>query len=92
MASRMPVLLKSLLPVGGGHLAVPYSDGRGRVNEVEGIRDDVVTGLPEHLFVVQSLVHFFSSVCRSRAGPFDYTARRGAHVLTAKTGAKLSKE
>src|SRR5262245_53751055 len=35
---------------------------------------------------------FFRRICRSRAGPFDYTARRGAHGLPAKTGARLGKE
>jgi hypothetical protein len=45
--------------VSGGHRAVPEPDGRGRVHGWEGIRDDGVTALPEHLVVVQSLVDFF---------------------------------
>jgi hypothetical protein len=72
--------------------AVPDPDGRGHANGFESIRNKGVTALAQHLVVIQSLVNFFHQICRSRAGPFDYTARRGAHVLPTKNGAKLGKE
>jgi hypothetical protein len=38
--------------VGGGHLAVPDPDDRGRVHGLESLRDDVVTALSERHVVV----------------------------------------
>src|SRR5262245_14359125 len=46
--------------------------------------------LPPPIILLPSII--FRRRCRSRAGPFDYTMRRGVHGLPVKIATKLGKE